>query len=87
MVFMFFCQRWAPFFQITQRWAPFFTVFSVCPDFQVFYKDFNGFSAHRPAPYTAEPERFTFLATLNHCVLLRRNICKLEPVINFCNWD
>jgi len=34
---VFFCQRWAPFYDIKQDWAPF------CPDFQKFCPDFQGF--------------------------------------------
>jgi len=46
---LFFCKRWAPFFEVKQRWAPF------CPDFQGFcldiwgfYVDFQGFYPNFP---------------------------------------
>jgi len=54
---VFFCKRWAPFFEVKQRWAPFFEVKQrwapflevkqrwapFCPDFQGFCSDFQDF--------------------------------------------
>jgi len=34
---VFFCKRWAPCYEIKQDWEP------ICPDFQRFFLDFQGF--------------------------------------------
>ena len=44
VLIVFFCKRWAPFFEVKQCWAPFFLDFQgFYPDFQRFCPNFQGF--------------------------------------------